>query len=637
MAPAPAPAMDGADEGGGGARNQSNLVVVKSEDLSTGDLMDGAAVEDPCSMPAAGDQVAGAPDPAVEDPQLVKDEGGDTTECSSSFGDTCSGFDDEADGGEPEVNSHFPDLVHGGEALRSPRKKKVTLEWRTAIRPIQWRCQWLELRMKELSSQVSKYDRELALIEKEKELQQAASKPNGSVPESMQICKGHRNSYMKRRTRKTHEDTVDTSLYIKKHQILSYYYDKQNKGAGNDGLLIDDDCSSPVKRGVTGQRDTVTMFDAEEYDMIIEQLTLMNILETIDGAQSQVHLLQDRLGKAHLEDQETSGFSENTTQVRVARKRQSTQKHSFSYKTHRYTKPQKRKNLNILLKDDDGPALAVRPALPDKETNHCVAKGDVGEGEEWNQSGDRTITADLLLGVDNSLPIGHMGNSNSFNEDMDDILIDNKAAATEGCQQFEKVKHLPSETSPLGQDTSAPAEVENTSVPVKIENTSAPVVKQETLPEKTAMEKQGQKPKKKKGKRSVSVTKKHRRESSILPASKQTTESTSSGALGMETMTTRSAGKKRKCGNKSTVAKKRKSGNSSLAAKKQETEESTSAAKKRKTEESTSAANAETENSSAAAKKQESESAPSKLKVEKAVLVAVNSRRSQRVRKPKVY
>jgi len=78
--------------------------------------------------------------------------------------------------------------------------------------------------MKELLSQVSKYDRELALIKKEKELQQAVSKANGSMSEPVQIHKGHGNSIMKRRKRKRHEQNVDASLYINKHKILSYYH-----------------------------------------------------------------------------------------------------------------------------------------------------------------------------------------------------------------------------------------------------------------------------------------------------------------------------------------------------------------------------------------------------------------------------
>jgi hypothetical protein len=78
--------------------------------------------------------------------------------------------------------------------------------------------------MRELSSQVSKYDRELALIKKQKESQQVVSKANGTMSESMQIHKGHGNSIMKRRKRKRHEENVDASLYINKHRILSFYH-----------------------------------------------------------------------------------------------------------------------------------------------------------------------------------------------------------------------------------------------------------------------------------------------------------------------------------------------------------------------------------------------------------------------------
>ncbi|XP_062197734.1 uncharacterized protein LOC133900567 [Phragmites australis] len=622
MAPAPAPAMDVEDGGGGGAKNQNNVLVVKSENVSTGGFKDGGALVVPGSKPAGGHPVVS--------PESLKDEGGDTTECSSSFGDTCSGFDDEADGGEPEVNSHISAPADGGPASRLPRRKKVTAEWRNAVRPILWRCQWLELRMKDLSSQVSKYDRELALVKKEKELQQAVSKRNGSMPEPMQICKGHGNSSMKRRKRKRHEDTSDTSLYINKHQILSYYYDKQNKEAEADDLLTDDDCSSPVDGGIRGGLDTVTLLDAEEYDMIFEQLTLRDILLTIDGVQSQVHLLQDRVSKAHSEEEKLA-FPENNTHVRLARKRQNTQKRSFSYTKCRYSKPQKKKNLNILLKDDDGPAFAARPALSDKETDGLLkdASGNAEEKSgEWNHSLDKAITVDLLLGVDSSLPNGHLGDL--CKENTDDILIDNQAA-NEGCQQFEKVKRLLSETSSKGQNTSAPVETKSTSAPVKVdgtspplnvESTSAPVVKQETFLEKSTMmkpacpgKKQGQKSKnKKKGGGSAWSIKKQSKEATKIPVAKQKTESMSSAAEEMEFMTPLSAWKK--C----------KTGKSSLASKKQKTGKSSSAANKWKTE-----------NSSSAAKKQEAESTPSKLKIEKAVLVAVNSRRSQRVRKPKVF
>jgi hypothetical protein len=78
--------------------------------------------------------------------------------------------------------------------------------------------------MKDLLSQVSKYDSQLALIKQEKELQRAISNTNGSRTESGKSYRGHANTSMDRRKRKRHEDTMDTSLYLKKHQILSYFF-----------------------------------------------------------------------------------------------------------------------------------------------------------------------------------------------------------------------------------------------------------------------------------------------------------------------------------------------------------------------------------------------------------------------------
>ncbi|WVZ71353.1 hypothetical protein U9M48_019946 [Paspalum notatum var. saurae] len=609
--PAPTQAMDVEDEGtSGGAMNQNGTVVVKSEAVCTDS------------------------GPHVVSPRLVKYEGGDTTECSSSFGDTFSGFGDEADDGEPEVNSGMYAHDNGGGPSKTPRRKKVTDEWKNSVGPIMWRCQWLELRMKELSSQVSKYDRELARIKKEKEIQQAVSKENVSMPESMQIHKDHGNRIMKRRKRNKHEENVDTSLYINKHQILSYYHGKQNKGAETDGLLIDDECGNTVDGSIRGGLDTVTLLDSEDCD---------DILSSIDEAQSQVHLLQDRLRKARSEGEKLA-FSEDNTYVRVARKRQHTQKRSFSYTKSRHTKPQKKKNLNILLKDDDDSALDGRSTLPDRETDAHMEGADGNAEEisgECNNSRDKAVTVDPLFGIDNFKPNGHSGDF--FTElsylqpgrkliygawlglkSIDDVLIDNKAAS-EACKEFDNAEHLPSGSSFKGQNISAPAElnisspvqvgdtcapqkVDTTCSPVEVDSTSAPAVEQESFLEKspsnkpvTPGNKQELKPNKRK--RCSFFTRRQRKVASQTPAANEETGSTPSAAAKEETGSTPSAAM-------GPSARKRKSGNEP-----------------------------ETENLSSAAEQQETqtESSPSKLRVEKVVLVAVNSRRSQRVRKPKVF
>ncbi|CAL4976552.1 unnamed protein product [Urochloa decumbens] len=625
MSPAPAPAMDAEGEDGGGTKNQSSMVAVKTEAVCT----DGA--------------------PPVATPDLTSDEGDDTTECSSSFGDTCSGSEGEADGGEPEVNSGTSADANAGNLPKPPRRKKVTVEWRNSVRPILWRCQWLELRMKELSSQVSKYDRELALIKKGKELQQTVSKANGSMSQSMEIHRIHRNSIMKRRKRKRHEENVDASLYISKHQILSYYHDKQNKGAETDGVLIDDDCGSTVDGSIRGGLDTVTLLDSENYGMIFEQLTLKDTLMTIDDLQSRVHLLQDRLSKAH-SGGDNLALSEDNTHIRVPRNRQHTQKRSFSYTKCRYTKPQKKINLNILLKDEDGSDL-LRRHLHNRETDTHIKytkRNAEKRSEKCNYSTEKAVTVDLLLGNDNSIPNDRI--EDLCKENADDILIDNQAAS-EACQQLDKA-HTPSVTSSKGQsisspeemkDISAPVEVKNTSAPVETDSTSAPVVEPVS-----PQNKQELKPKKKRRKKGSFFTKKYKKDASKTPSAKEKaegtpsvaalekTESTPSAATRVGTMIARSAGKKQKTGNEPAGAKKHESGSESAALKKQGTGKPSSAAKKQKTVNSSPATKQETENVPSAVKK-EAESGPLNLKIEKAVLVAVNSRRSQRVRKPKVF
>uniref|UniRef100_A0A0D9V091 Uncharacterized protein n=1 Tax=Leersia perrieri TaxID=77586 RepID=A0A0D9V091_9ORYZ len=612
--------------------------VVKPEPACADAAKGGAAVATPFTNSAGADTLAGASypqdiDAASSDP-LNDEEDGDTTECSSSFGNSCCETDGEADRGDSEVNSPFSENVDGDQAFMQLRKKKVTAEWRSAVRPMLWRCQWLELRMKDLLSQVSKYDRELALIKKGKELQQAVNKTNGSRLESAQLFKGHENSCMERRKRRRHEEIVDTSLYIKKHKILSYFYDKQNKGAETDGLLIDDDSSGPVGNDVGGLH-TLGLLEPKEYDMVAEQLMLQKILLTIDGMQSQVLRLQDRLTKVHSKQDNMDSLVDHP-HIQVAEKRLRTQKRSFSSKKDRYTKAQKKKNLNILLKEDE-PSHAVISTLS-KRAPHCQTEGANIEEKsgEGCQSHNKAITVDLLLGVDSSLP-NHMGDLCKNN---DDILIDNQAAK-ERYQPFEnanqpmknplEITEKVSETASLRvgnnpgpvevSSTSAPFEVENASVTLEVKGTSSPVVKQEPAFEKPPAlkhvysgKRRGRKLMMEEVRDNAVGPKSQSKEASKAPATKQKTESTFPGAKKPKIEKATASVEEEKNEKTRSMGKKRKAGKSCSSTKQQEAEKSSSASRK-----------------------EISESAPLKPMIEKAVLVAVNSRRSQRVRKPKIY
>uniref|UniRef100_A0A0D9Y7K0 Uncharacterized protein n=1 Tax=Oryza glumipatula TaxID=40148 RepID=A0A0D9Y7K0_9ORYZ len=620
-----------------GRSSAGESLVVKSEHACAADdpVGDGALLA-PANKPTGADPLAVASsshdiDAASADP-ANDEEDGDTTECSSSFGNSCCETDDEADHGGSEVDSPFSENADGVQALIRPRKKKVTAEWRSAVRPMMWRCQWLELRMKDLLSQVSKYDRELALINKGKELQQAVNMTNGSRSESAQSSKGRENSCMERRKRRRLEETMNTSLYIKKHEILSYFFDKQNKGAETDGILIDDDSSGPVGNDVKGGIHTVGLLEPKEYDMVAEQLTLQKFLLTIDGIRSQVLRLQDRLSKVRSKQENMVSLVDHA-HIKVSEKRLRTQKRSFSYKKDRYSKSKKKKNLNILSKEEDKPAHAVISTLskraPDCQTEVTMYSSEEKSGERC-QSHKKAITVDLLL------PNGHMGD---LCKDNDDVLIDNQAA-NEGYQPFENAKQpmdksleltekvcetanlrVGSNSSPVEvTSTSAPFRVENASVSLEARSTPGQVVKQEPVFEKPpALKhvysgKRRRKLKMKEGSGPVSGFKTQSKEASKTPATKKKTESTSPAAKKLKIEETTAPDEGKKAVKTHSTGKKRKAGKSCSSTKKQEAE-----------------------NSSCVARKDISESTPSKPRIEKAVLVAVNSRRSQRVRKPKIY
>uniref|UniRef100_A0A0E0DCC8 Uncharacterized protein n=1 Tax=Oryza meridionalis TaxID=40149 RepID=A0A0E0DCC8_9ORYZ len=403
--------------------------------------------------------------------------------------------------------------------------------------------------------------------------------------------------------------------------------------ADHGGSEVDSPFSenADVGNDVKGGIHTVGLLEPKEYDMVAEQLTLQKFLLTIDGIQSQVLRLQDRLSKAHSKQENMVSLVDHA-HIKVSERRLRTQKRSFSYKKDRYSKSKKKKNLNILSKEEDKPAHAVISTLskraPDCQTEVAMYSSEEKSGERC-QSHKKAITVDLLL------PNGHMGD---LCKDNDDVLIDNQAA-NEGYQPFENAKQsmdksleltekvcetanlrAGSNSSPVEvSSTSAPFRVENASVSLEIRSTPGQVVKQEPVFEKPPALKHvysGKRRRKLKmeGRGPASGFKTQSKEASKTPATKKKTESTSPAAKKPKIVETTAPDEGKKAVKTHSTGKKRKAGKSFSSTKKQEAE-----------------------NSSCAARKEISESTPSKPRIEKAVLVAVNSRRSQRVRKPKIY
>ncbi|XP_062073217.1 uncharacterized protein LOC133777560 [Humulus lupulus] len=166
---------------------------------------------------------------------LVESDCADVIESSSSFGDSVSEKENcpKLDGdevqsrlcGDPASISVYDEYYDAFQF----RKKKMTPHWRMYIRPIMWRCKWMELKIKELQSQAMKYDRELAKYDdrKQREFETFTSEGFGSksLPFPSQI---QRNKVMKRKKRKRVEQTIDLVPYMSQHNLFSYYESKMS-------------------------------------------------------------------------------------------------------------------------------------------------------------------------------------------------------------------------------------------------------------------------------------------------------------------------------------------------------------------------------------------------------------------------
>jgi len=100
----------------------------------------------------------------------------------------------------------------------------LTDHWRRFIRPLMWRCKWVELQIKEFQSQALKYDREIAEHERRKLFDHETFMEEGFPVKSLPFstCM-ERKKAMKRKKRKRFEETADVASYMLQHNLFSYY------------------------------------------------------------------------------------------------------------------------------------------------------------------------------------------------------------------------------------------------------------------------------------------------------------------------------------------------------------------------------------------------------------------------------
>lgn len=104
------------------------------------------------------------------------------------------------------------------------RKKKLTDHWQRFIRPIMWRCKWIELQIKKFQSQALRYDRELAEYDQRKQFGFEESTLEDLDAKSQPFsCQSQKIQLMKRKKRKRVEDTMDVASYMSCHNLFSYY------------------------------------------------------------------------------------------------------------------------------------------------------------------------------------------------------------------------------------------------------------------------------------------------------------------------------------------------------------------------------------------------------------------------------
>ncbi|XP_038994827.1 uncharacterized protein LOC120118985 isoform X2 [Hibiscus syriacus] len=215
----------------------------------------------------------------------------DTTENSSSFGGTVSGAENDSAISDVEVDSALCSENPLGsmfDGLFLLRKRKLTDHWRRFIRPIMWRCKWLELQLKEFRSQTLKYDQQLAEYDQRKKFEYEKLTFEGLNVKS-QPFQIQRKKIMSRRKRKRVEDTADLASYMSNHNLFSYYDSKKfvvatSAHVGDNG-----------NKTVNSNEDIVISDGLSGLEFRDSDIWLENILGKIDLIQSQVHTLKTRV------------------------------------------------------------------------------------------------------------------------------------------------------------------------------------------------------------------------------------------------------------------------------------------------------------------------------------------------------
>lgn len=234
--------------------------------------------------------------------RLAKAECQETTESSSSFDDTSSASENADNLSESEVVSGcHPD---GSSTLRINgsddvfRKRKLTHHWRSFIRPLMWRCKWVELQIMKLDAQARKYNTKLAEYNQKKHVLLENIEMGGVATKSFPFSSDRPGGrVLRRKKRRRVEETTNAASYMSNHNLFSYYEKRihttdatcADEGQGNRGHFNGNDESEHNDEGF--------WLGSGDGDNSVEEM-----FRKIEILQSQISNLKSRLDKVKSEN-----------------------------------------------------------------------------------------------------------------------------------------------------------------------------------------------------------------------------------------------------------------------------------------------------------------------------------------------
>ncbi|XP_024032832.1 uncharacterized protein LOC21404668 isoform X1 [Morus notabilis] len=341
----------------------------------------------------------------------------DEIENSSSFGDTVSGAEEDSVLNGDEAQSR----LHGDHASVSTydayfgefrmRKKKLTAHWRKFVRPLMWRCKWMELQIKELQSQAMKYDKELAEFSERKEFEFGRFALEGLDAKSLPfLSQSGRNKVMKRKKRKRVEEVVDVVSYMSQHNLFSYY---ENNKSVPDIASVHDDFGNLGK--TTYPNDELGTNDGFSFEFQDGDSSFEDLFQKIETIQSRVRELISRAEKV------VSGNLGNTSSIN-----RSSRVATLNAPVSTAQNPAAPESGNGLQVD----SLCIATQRASSERN----MGDLLMLESAVSSHGEVTPHSETIGSTDQLQVGHL-----LANTEDEVLIDNEHAKEE-LHDFEKLR-----------------------------------------------------------------------------------------------------------------------------------------------------------------------------------------------------